>query len=102
MKTDDSIIYLKFANALLLLEKQSKLNSRFCEQIQSTNEEFSLRHEFCTEYIIKSVRLNILNQKAYPFDYLQARYSLPLTKNSFSKEKIIYSKMLMENCDICK
>ncbi len=102
MKKDSSIIYLKFANALLMLDKESKLNSKFSEQIKTTDENFSLRHRFGSEDITKSVRLNIINQKAYPFDYLQAKFSLPLTKNSFSQEKIIYSKMLMENCDICK
>ncbi len=100
MRTEESNNYIKFASALLNLNKQSKLNMAYKKKIETTNEAFSLRHEFCSDTIAHCVRLNILNQKAYPFDYLQAKHNLPLTKNSFSKEKIVYSKMLVENCEV--
>ncbi len=100
MRGEESNSYIKFASALLNLNKQSKLNMEYRKKIENTNKEFSQRHEFNSDTITHCVRLNILNQKAYPFDYLQAKHKLPLTKNSFSKEKIVYSKMLIENCEM--
>ncbi len=102
MNLDDSVIYLKFASAILLLDKKSKLTKKFCEQIETTDREFSQRHQFYAETITHCIHLNIINQKAYPFEYLRRKHQLPLSKNLFSKEKVLYSKMLVENCEVCK
>lgn len=46
--------------------------------------------------LIKAVKLNLSNRKQYSFEFLQRRFQLPLSINTFAKEKRAYVARVCE------
>ena len=46
------------------------------------------------ETLAKAIRLNLINQKEWPYVRLTALYDLPIHENTFSREKIRFCKIL--------
>ena len=48
--------------------------------------------------LISAIKLNLINQKEYPFDLLQRKYQLPCTRKIFRKESREYVRLLAGLC----
>lgn len=46
------------------------------------------------EALAQAIRLNLINQKEWPYIRLTALYNLPIHENTFSREKIRFCKTL--------
>ena len=50
------------------------------------------------EKLIEAIRLNLINQKKYPFDVLQRKYNLPCCQSTFRRERMRYVRILSGLC----
>ncbi len=48
--------------------------------------------------LAEAIRLNLINQKEYPFDLLQRKYQLPCSRKVFRKEARLYVNVLSDLC----
>jgi hypothetical protein len=54
--------------------------------------------EEARQNLAEAIRLNLINQKEYPFEMLQRRYQLPCSRKVFRKEARIYVNVLSGLC----
>ena len=48
--------------------------------------------------LAEAIRLNLINQKEYPFEMLQRKYNLPCSRKVFRREARIYVNVLSGLC----
>ena len=50
------------------------------------------------EKLAEAIKLNLINQKEYPFEMLQRKYQLPCSRKIFRRESRLYVKVLSGLC----
>jgi hypothetical protein len=48
--------------------------------------------------LAEAIKLNLINQKEYPFEMLQRKYQLPCSRKVFRKEARLYVNVLSGLC----